>query len=113
MTTGLFLLMIFPVILFIFILNFITAYKQVSREENIKREIQAPAVEFTIAERIGCIAHYDGQEIANRIKLEDGRIFEYISLAIKNQHGFYTSSDPSAFHIKVDGKLLYKQISDK
>lgn len=113
MSTGLLLLLMSPIILFvaIFILNFIAAYKQLSQEERVRQPV--PEQQFTIVERIGCVGRYNGQDIPSHVRLEDGRLFEYLSLAIKNREGFYRSTNPETFHIKVDGNLLYKQTSDK
>jgi hypothetical protein len=74
---------------------------------------QQHEVEFTIAERIGCLGYYHDREIPSHIKLEDGRLFEYVSLAIRLPEGHYKATDPTALHIRVDNNLLYKLVDDQ
>jgi hypothetical protein len=82
--------------------------------ESLKEEFKKQhEVEFTITERIGCLGYYRDREIPSHIKIEDGRLFEYVSLAIKLPEGHYKATDPSALHIRVDDNLLYKLVEDQ
>jgi len=102
------------------------AYKQYELEEylreqqfiaSIYEEVKRHREEqdnLTIVERIGCLGLYDSKEIPSQIRLKDGRLFEYVSLAVKAPRGYYyISKNPEVNHIKIDDNLLYKQVSDK
>jgi predicted Zn-dependent protease with MMP-like domain len=102
------------------------AYKQDELEEELRdqklmnsmiEEIKKHKAEqdnLTIVERIGCLGLYNGKEIPSQIRLKDGRLFEYVSLAVKAPRGYYyISKNPEVNHIKIDDNLLYKQVSDK
>lgn len=107
------------------ILMAFAAYKQHELEqqlreekfiESIMEEVKKHKAEqdnMTIVERIGCLGLYNGKEIPSQIRLKDGRLFEYVSLAVKAPRGYYISKNPEVNHIKIDDNLLYKQVSDK
>ena len=88
-------------------------------EEYIKHlfresKITEPKKQFEIVdveERIGCIGKLDDKDIPAQIKLSDGRLFEYYSLATESKPGYYLSKDPSKTYMIVDGKLLFSLVS--
>lgn len=75
-----------------------------------KRE-KAMAEENTVvmAERVGCVGRYKDKEIPEFVILEDGRKFEYVSLAYKKDGEVYLV-DSNLPHIKIDKSLLYRLV---
>lgn len=75
-----------------------------------KRIIKEPnLILVNIEERIGCVGQYNGRDIPAYIKLDDGRLFEYASLAIQDGKGNYFAESDLP-HIKIDENLLYKLV---
>ena len=75
-----------------------------------RRTVEAPKeTSATIEERIGCVGQYNGKDIPSHVRLDDGRLFEYSSLAIQDGKGNYFAKE-KVHHIKVDENLLYKLV---
>lgn len=79
-------------------------------QEGFKKE---HVTEDRIVERIGFLGLYDGKEIPSHVRLEDGRLFEYVSLTIKSPQGYFRSTVPDTLHLRVDENLLYRLAGDK
>jgi len=93
----------------LFAVQFVSAWK---REKKAYLKEQSAPVECTITERLGSAGFYMGEQIPKFVQLEDGRYFEFVSLAVKTRQGIYSSDDPDELHIKVDDRLLYKIVLD-
>ena len=65
---------------------------------------------FNILSRAKLIGYYLDEEIWEYIELEDGRFFEFESLAVEVAHGVYSTKDPKSGYILVYPDLLYREI---
>lgn len=73
-------------------------------EEHMKSNV------FNISGKSNMIGYYLDEKIWEIIELEDGRVFEYESIAVERYPGVYSTNDPESTYILVHPGLLYREV---
>jgi hypothetical protein len=56
------------------------------------------------------VGSYNGEQICRYVQLDDGRTFEFESLAVEKTPGVYHADDVEGVYIIVDKHLLYREV---
>lgn len=96
--------------------NNIANQRRFDREQFVPRERPkpptAPGISLNVTARSvdDIIGSYNGEKICRYVQLDDGRHFEFESIAVEQSPGVFHADKIDSVYIVVDKCLLYREI---
>lgn len=82
--------------------------KQLKNIEHIEENSIVPTVIVERSKEI--LGYYQDLSIHKTVKLDDGSIYEFLSVAVQIAPNWFATETPNENHILVDGLLLYREV---